>query len=157
MILYICDNGDVLKPLIILKKTFPLLDEIEAEYLSSEVLLSKTKKESMELELFTDWSKHSIIPHKEKVNRDGISLLILDNHGSRFSTDTIDLCIKNKIEILAYPGHLTHVLQGPEVVLNRRIKTIVDNFVHNHLLVSGTTITRLKSLLLSLTRPQRSI
>ena len=54
MILYICDNGDVLKPLIILKKTFPLLDEIEAEYLSSEVLLSKTKKESMELELFTD-------------------------------------------------------------------------------------------------------
>ena len=63
LMLSVCGNGDVLKPLIILERTFPLLDEIEAEYLPSDVLLSKTKKGSMELELFTDWIKHSIIPH----------------------------------------------------------------------------------------------
>ena len=93
----VCGKEDVLKPLIILEKTIPLLDKNDAETLPSNVLFSKTKKGSMELKLLKpDWIKHSVLPHKEKVNPDGMSLLLV--------------FINNKLEILAYPGHLIHVL-----------------------------------------------
>ena len=81
--------------------------------------------------------KHSVIPHKMTVNPDGKSLLIIDNHGSRFSTEAIDLCIANKIEVLCYPGHLTHILQGPDVVLNKPLKTNVDSMIQNNMLLTG--------------------
>ena len=54
----------------------------------------------------------SVIPHKTQVNPDAVSYLIVDNHGSRFSTCAIDLCIANKIEMLCYPGHLTHTTRS---------------------------------------------
>ena len=99
-----------------------MLDDEDAEFLPEETLFSKTENGLMEKELFVEWLKHSVVPHKMKVNPDGKSLLILANHGSRFSTEAIDLCIANRIEILCYPGHLTHILQGPDVVLNKPLK-----------------------------------
>ena len=83
--------------------------------------------------------KHSVIPHKMRINPDTISLLIIDNHGSRFSTDAIDLCLKNKIEVLCYPGHLTHILQGPDV-LNKPLKTNVDAMIQNNMLLTGNSM-----------------
>ena len=139
LMLGVCGNGDVLSPLIILEKSFPLLGEEEAELLPSDVMLSKTENGSMEKELFADWLRKVVVPHKKKVNPDGSSLLILDNHGSRFSIEAIDLCIDNNIEILCYPGHLTHVLQGPDVVLNKPISTIVDDMIHSNIFISGNS------------------
>ena len=100
----VCGNGDVLKSLIVLEKSFPLLGEDEACNIP-DVLLSKTDNGSMEKELFTEWIKHAVVPHKQQVNPEGTSLLIVDNHGSRFSVETIDLCIENNIEVLCYPGY----------------------------------------------------
>ena len=139
LMLGVCGNGDVLKPLIILEKSFPLISEGEGEHLPDEVLLSKTEKGSMEQELFVEWLGKSVIPHKQQVNPDKVSVLIVDNHGSRFSTAAIDLCKENKLEMVTYPGHLTHILQGPDVVLNKPISTIVDNMVHNKPLLSGNS------------------
>ena len=79
-LLAVCGNGDVLKSLIILEKSFPMLDNEEAEFLPEETLFSKTENSLMEKELFVEWLKHSVVPHKMKVNPDGKSLLILDNH-----------------------------------------------------------------------------
>ena len=67
-----------------------LLAEGEASHLPDDILLSKTENGSMEKLLFVDWLKHSVIPHKQEVNPDGKSLLILDNHGSRFSCEAIE-------------------------------------------------------------------
>ena len=48
LMLGVCGNGDVLKPLIILQKSFPMLDEEEADLLPPETLFSKTENRSME-------------------------------------------------------------------------------------------------------------
>ena len=63
----------------------------------------------------------------------------MDNHSSRFSTSAIDLCILNNIEVLCYPGHLTHILQGPDVVLNKPISSRVENWIENNTRVSGNS------------------
>ena len=53
------------------------------------------------------------------------------------------------MEMLSYAEHLTHVLKGPDVVLNKPISTTVNAMVHNnptvskaeyHLLPSSTTL-----------------
>ena len=139
LMLGICGNGVVLKLLVILENSFPLLAEGEGEHIPDDILLSKTDKGSMEKELFVEWIENAVITHKRKVNPDGISYLILDNHGSRFSTKAIDLCIENHIEVLCYPGHLTHILQGPDVVLNKPISTRVDKMIHNNPIISGNS------------------
>lgn len=139
LMLGVCGNGDVLKPLVILEKNFPLIGEREGEHLPENILLSKTKKGSMEQDLFVEWLKYDVIPHKQRVNPDGKSLIVLDNHGSRFSTRAIDLCIENKLEFLCYPGHLTHILQGPDVVLNKPISSRVDQWISNNIRISGNS------------------
>ena len=139
LMLGICGNGDVLKPLIILEKSFPLIAEGEAEHIPDDILLSKTDKGSMEKELFVNWIEAAVIPHKHLNNPDGVSYLIVDNHGSRFSSEAIDLCTANCIEMLCYPGHLTHILQGPDVVLNKPLSTQVGNMVHRNPQISGNS------------------
>ena len=139
LMLGICGNGDVLKTLIILEKSFPLLSEGEADHIPDNILLSKTEKGSMDHELFCEWLEKAVIPHKQQLNPDGISYIILDNHGSRFSTRSIDLCIANNIEMLCYPGHLTHILQGPDVVLNKPISTQVESMIYNNPVISGNS------------------
>ena len=54
LMLGVCGNGEVLKPLTILQKSFPMLDEDEADLLSPETPFSKTENGSMEKGLFVD-------------------------------------------------------------------------------------------------------
>lgn len=140
LMLAVCGNGDVLKPLIILEKSFPMLQEEEAEFLPEQTLFSKTENGSMEKELFVEWLKYSVVPHKQRVNPNQKSILIVDNHGSRFSAEAIDLCVDNGIEVICYPGHLTHILQGPDVVLNKPLKTNVDAMIQNNMLLTGNSL-----------------
>lgn len=139
LMLGVCGNGDVLSPLIILEKSFPLIGEGESDHIPDGILLAKTDKGSMEQKLFTQWIEKAVGPHKMKVNPGTPSLMILDNHNSRFSLETITLCEQLNIEMLCYPGHLTHILQGPDVVLNKPISTIVDKMIHNKPIISGNT------------------
>ena len=78
----ICGNGEVIKPLIILEKSFPLVREGGSDHIPQEILLCKTEKGSMEKGIFCQWLENSVIPHKQLVNPNDFSLLILDNHGS---------------------------------------------------------------------------
>ena len=137
LMLGVCGNGDVLKSLIILEKSFPLVGEGESEFLPSNILLSKTDKGSMEKKLFCEWLEKCVLAHKCEANPSGTSLLIVDNHGSRFDLESIDLCRNNDLEILCYPGHLTHILQGPDVVLNKPISTIVDDMLDSTIFIRG--------------------
>ena len=96
----ICGNGEVITPLITSEKPSPLIGEGESDHIPQEILLCKTDKGSMEKDVFCQWLENSVIPHKQLVNPNDFLLLILDNHGSRFSADA---------EVLCYPGHLTHI------------------------------------------------
>ncbi len=144
LMLGICANGETLTPLIILEKSFPLIAGGEAEMIPDDLLLTKSDKGSMDKPLFTEWLEKAVVPHKKKVNPNGPSLLLVDNHISRMSIAAIDLCESHNIDMLSYPGHLTHILQGPDVTLNKPISRIVDKMIHSKATISGTTdITRL--------------
>ena len=51
----ICGNGEVIKPLITLEKSFPLVAKGESNHIPEEILLCKTNKGSMEKEVFCQW------------------------------------------------------------------------------------------------------
>lgn len=78
--------------LIILEKSFPLLAEGESELIPNEILLCKTDKGSMDQDVFVQWLQWAVAPHKNEVNKDEPSLIILDNHNSHLSMEAIDLC-----------------------------------------------------------------
>ena len=60
LMLTICGNVDVLKPMVILEKSFPLMGEGEVEQIPDGVLLSKPNKGSMEKDLFVEWLESPI-------------------------------------------------------------------------------------------------
>ena len=145
LMLTVCGNGEVLSSLLILEKSFPLLTEEEAEQLPDDLLISRTTNGSMESHLFVEWLNKCVIPHKQKVNPNEYSLLLIDNHSTRFSLEAIDVCKENKIEMLCYPGHLTHILQGPDVVLNKPLKYQVSNHLETVPLFKETSeVSRLE-------------
>ena len=138
LMLCLCGNGDVLKPLLILEESFPLVGEGEADLLPENMLLSKTANGSMEKPLYVEWLQKCVLEHKSNVNPDHMSLLIIDNHSSRLSTPALELSIDNQLVQTCYPGHLTHVLQGPDVVCNKPIKASVDVVKQNNVLLTGS-------------------
>ena len=60
----ICGNGEVIKSLIILEKSFPLARVGESGYIPQVILLCKTDKGSMEKDVFCQQLEISVIPHK---------------------------------------------------------------------------------------------
>ena len=85
----ICGNGQIMKSLIILEKSLPLVGEGESNHILQETLLCKTNKRFAERDVFCQWFENSVTPHKQLGNPNHISLLILNNHRSRFNVDTI--------------------------------------------------------------------
>ena len=75
----------------------------------------------MENKLFCDWIKYSVLEHKKHINPDGKSLLLVDNHVSRFSVAAIHLCTENNLEVLCYPGHLTLAFIS---IINHAVETV---------------------------------
>jgi hypothetical protein len=53
---------------------------------------------------------------REKANGQA-RLLIVDGHNSHYTKEFLDYARENKIHILCYPAHATHVYQGLDVVV----------------------------------------
>ncbi len=49
-------------------------------------------------------------------------LLIVDGHSSHFTVGFLEYARNNKIEVLCYPSHSTHVYQGLDVVIFSSLK-----------------------------------
>ena len=58
-------------------------------------------------------------------------VLLLDGHGSHFSLELLQYAKENNIEILGYPPHCTHALQGLDVVCFAKIKDIWYNVIRD--------------------------
>ena len=61
---------------------------------------------------FTEFIKH-FIKHT-KCSKDRLVILILDNHDSHISIETIDLSKKNGVTLLMLPPHCSYKLQPPD-------------------------------------------
>ena len=48
----------------------------------------------------------------------------MDGHSSHYSADLLEYCVANNIEVLGYPPHCTHALQGLDVVCFAKMKSI---------------------------------
>jgi hypothetical protein len=60
----------------------------------------------------------------------------MDRHSSHYSADLLEFCQQHNIEILGYPPHCTHALQGLDVVcfaiMKERWKEALDKFERLH-------------------------
>ena len=49
-------------------------------------------------------------------------VLLMDGHSSHYTADLLEYCLGNNIEILGYPPHCTHALQGLDVICFAKMK-----------------------------------
>jgi hypothetical protein len=50
-------------------------------------------------------------------------VLLMDGHSSHYTADLLEYCLQNNIEVIGYPPHCTHALQGLDVVCFAKMKT----------------------------------
>ena len=89
---------------------------------------------------FTEFIKHFI--QHTKCSKDRPAILILDNHNSHISIETIDLSKENGVTLLTLPPHCNHKLQLLDRSVYGPFKTVY-NQAANAFMVShpGKTIT----------------
>ena len=63
----------------------------------------------------------------------------MHDHGFQFCVAAIKICTVNKIEMLSYPSHSTQTLQGPDVVLNKIISSVIEKMIHSKPKISGNS------------------
>lgn len=51
-------------------------------------------------------------------------VLLMDGHSSHYSADLLEYCVASNIEVLGYPPHCTHALQGLDVVCFAKMKSV---------------------------------
>ena len=95
--------GRVLPPFIIYEGSCP--DNVDCP---SDWAFSGTKSGFINSNLFYSWFEQVFIPN---CGRDRPVLLTMDNHVSHLTPQVIELAIKERIELLCFPPHSTHVLQ----------------------------------------------
>lgn len=78
--------------------------------------LGYSKKGWTDCELTVLWLKHFNGYTKGKANGH-TRLLIVDGHNSHYSFEFLDFARTQKIHVLCYPAHTTHVYQGLDVVM----------------------------------------
>ena len=49
-------------------------------------------------------------------------VLLMDGHSSHYTADLLEYCLDNNIEVIGYPPHCTHALQGLNVVCFAKMK-----------------------------------
>ena len=69
-----------------------------------------------------EWIKDFDVQTREKAaGRD--RLLLVDGHNSHYTLGFLEYARANKIHVLCYPSHATHVDQGLDVVIFGPLKT----------------------------------
>ncbi|EJD39463.1 DDE-domain-containing protein, partial [Auricularia subglabra TFB-10046 SS5] len=68
------------------------------------------------------WMKLFELETRDKAPNGEKRLLIVDGHGSHYTIEALEFARAHNIEILAYPPHTTHALQGLDVVLFAPLK-----------------------------------
>ena len=71
-----------------------------------------------------EWMRKDFDPQTREKAAGETRVIIMDGHSSHYTADLLEYCIANNIEILGYPPHCTHALQGLDVVCFAKMKEI---------------------------------
>ncbi|CAL8467190.1 g6726 [Coccomyxa elongata] len=78
----------------------------------------------MTRDIFELWMQTIFLPETEDLRADGKGvLLFLDNFGVHLDLDVLDLAADNRVHIIAFPAHTTHILQPLDIGIMQPIQT----------------------------------
>lgn len=96
--------------------------------------LGYSKKGYIDGSIGVDWIKH-FDKHTKAKAAGRRRLLLVDGHASHYTFGFLDYARQNRIHILCYPSHSTHIFQGLDVVIFSALKRCWtearDNFERN--------------------------
>ncbi|THU83855.1 DDE-domain-containing protein, partial [Dendrothele bispora CBS 962.96] len=125
-IITICGDGSKLKPTVIFKgKNFHDILTI-----LTSVCISENGWTDGELAL--QWMIKDFDPQTRESANGKTRVLFMDGHNSHYSADLLEYCKQHNIEILGYPPHCTHALQGLDVVCFAKQKSCWKEEVNKH-------------------------
>ena len=75
-------------------------------------------------ELALKWMIKDFNPQTKEKAGNETRVLLMDGHNSHYSADLLEYCVANNIEVLGYPPHCTHALQGLDVVCFAKMKSV---------------------------------
>ncbi|THU89811.1 CENP-B protein, partial [Dendrothele bispora CBS 962.96] len=114
VIVTICADGTATKPTVILKgKAF---DVNWKQDNPAEAFLGQSNKGWTDGEIGVEWIQDFHEQTKDK-SLGRTRLLLVDGHNSHYTCGFLRFARKNRIHVLCYPAHGTHVYQGLDVVI----------------------------------------
>lgn len=112
----ICANGTWIPPMIIFKGV--RWTDILARDSLPNSLVKLSPKGWINTELFVEWFKFfiSAIPPQRPI------ILLMDSHAAHIGPEVVELAKENRIYLLTFPAHCTHILQPLDVGVFKPLK-----------------------------------
>ena len=114
-------GGRFMPNAIVYKDCIP--DGKYADSVPKDYLLTSTPSGYINRQIFDDWFSKVFL---KNLGRERPVLLLMDNHETHLSPDSIDLAIQNNVEILALPAHTSHFLQPLDQIFGGLKSTFGD-------------------------------
>ncbi|KAJ3512249.1 hypothetical protein NMY22_g15390 [Coprinellus aureogranulatus] len=133
VIVSVCADGSSLPPAVVFKGQTFLTTWKQDNPLRASI--GHSNKGWTTGEIGVDWIKHFDQQTKEKAGGRR-RLLLVDGHSSHYTAGLLRYAQENRIEILCYPSHSTHLFQGLDVVIFSPLKLaysrVRDDYEREH-------------------------
>jgi hypothetical protein len=103
--------------------------------------LGHSRKGYVNGDLFTEYLKIFDDLTKKKA-KGRYRVLLLDGHGSHFHLKCLKYARANRIIVLCYPSHTTHILQGLDVVVFSPLKRAWESARNDYEMSTGRAVTK---------------
>lgn len=104
--------------------------------------MAKSKKGWTDADLALQWMQDTFEPMTREKADGRTRVLFMDGHSSHYSAKLLRLAKENNIEILGYPPHTTHALQGLDVVCFAKMKKVWKEEVEKHETATMENVTK---------------
>ncbi|XP_053400930.1 uncharacterized protein LOC128557557 [Mercenaria mercenaria] len=121
----VCASGRFLPTLVVYQGSLP---HKSIEGVPDTWQFAATETGYLNADLFHQWFTKLFIPH---CGKERPVVLIMDNHNSHVSVNTVKDAIDNDIVLVGLPGNTTHILQPLDVKVFGPLKSRVDTICSN--------------------------
>lgn len=123
-----CADGTFIPPMVIFKGV-RWSDQLKEGSLPNS-LVRLSPKGWINADLFLDWFKFFI----EAISPVRPVVLLMDSHGSHVGPEVIELAKKNKVYLMTFPAHTSHILQPLDVGVYKSLKSSWAKILNNHMI-----------------------